>query len=301
MSLGNWKGTLTVGFDTKTVTVKSGDASCVIDKLPGVSTAKELSDFGNICDLPKGKVKNVLLGQTITLGLNMGISGNLAHVLLSGSWITTAAVDGGCGGTDPLQRECVYVDNVLDHVLNDYEYTWLDPAVLAALPDEATIADLFDLANRALGNADGVDGTEKDVSLGDINKAVTAINEAFDQCRYLIGIYEEKPVCGESIGGGPAIPGGDLASSLKVYPNPTTDKVNFEFTTATKGHVILEVYNIIGEKLATLVDKTLDKGVLMKVEYEPRNLSAGFIYYRLYLDGDVKTGKVVYIKNYKPE
>src|SRR4030095_6439567 len=92
----------------------------------------------DICSLPaaylkNGKINNVLLGQTITLGLNIGLTSpsKLGGFVLQGGVLATAEPDGGCGSNSPKQRVCVYdpVTHQLIQVINEYRYRTIYPAV----------------------------------------------------------------------------------------------------------------------------------------------------------------------------
>lgn len=88
---------------------------------------------------------------------------------------------------------------------------------------------------------------------------------------------------------------GDLkASSLKVYPNPFSQKVIFEFTAARNSHAVLEITNMLGQKVATVMDRQVEEGVLNRVEYEPFGVNPGTLIYRLRLDDHIQTGRLIY-------
>ena len=59
--------------------------------------------------------------------------------------------------------------------------------MIDAIPGANTVANLLELANRALANTDGVVGSEGGVSLAAINDAVASVNEVFDECKVVIG------------------------------------------------------------------------------------------------------------------
>jgi hypothetical protein len=64
--------------------------------------------------------------------------------------------------------------------------------VIDILGPGAKVNDLLDLANAALAGSGGLSNSE----IGAINQAVTAINEAFDECAYLISCSTEE-ICGD--------------------------------------------------------------------------------------------------------
>jgi hypothetical protein len=114
-----------------------------------------------------------------------------------------------------------------------------------------TIANLFDLANQALGNCGNIPNN----MLSPINDAVSMINEKFDGCKW--GTFQ-----GNGSGTAPIYTGGDPNASqdqdavidLNVMPNPFVNSTTIEFSISKDSHVTLEVYNMMGIKIATLVN-----------------------------------------------
>jgi hypothetical protein len=133
----------------------------------------------------KGKFRNVLLGQTITLGLNLRLDATLGGFVLTNTFCTQKAA----AGPDKLRGTA---DDVLDPGADGILGTADDPistftipqAVLDALTNlglPQTVSGLFELANRGLGGQ--ATGGAK---LSDINAAVDAINRGFDGCRFVV-------------------------------------------------------------------------------------------------------------------
>jgi hypothetical protein len=83
-------------------------------------------------------------------------------------------------------------------------------------------------------------------------------------------------------------------TTVKAYPNPFTDRLNIEFSSATDGMAKLEIYGVTGAKLATLWDAPVTGGVLNKVEYLPNLVSSQMVFYHLTMDGKTQVGKVVF-------
>ncbi len=61
---------------------------------------------------------------------------------------------------------------------------------------------------------------------------------------------------------------------LNAYPNPFNNAVNFNFTLPKSGMTRLEIYNILGEKIATLIDEYRYSGN-NKVRFNANNLPSG--------------------------
>ncbi|MCY1722356.1 T9SS type A sorting domain-containing protein, partial [Prolixibacteraceae bacterium Z1-6] len=83
-------------------------------------------------------------------------------------------------------------------------------------------------------------------------------------------------------------------SELKVYPNPFSEKVTFEFVSRVNAYGVLELYNVTGQRVARLLDRPVQAGENNKVEYIPAEAVSGVYIYRLDLDGEVKVGRVIY-------
>lgn len=79
-----------------------------------------------------------------------------------------------------------------------------------------------------------------------------------------------------------------------VYPNPFTAIVNFKYTVdRAESPVLLKIYTLTGEDIATLVQQQRsDKGIF-HVQWNGNGLPEGMYLYRLEIGNAVKTGKIV--------
>jgi hypothetical protein len=264
LSLGNWGGTLTVGKPGKSVYVMNNAANiqCVIDKLPGGGPAKELPN-GNygICALPNsvapggGTIKNILLAQTLTLGLNLGIQNpELGNFPLQAGTLATQDPVGGCGDNTPKERICNYNPEWpynLTSVTNEYTYRTFSPALIAAIPGNKNIWGLFELANRALANTDGEVGKENGISIDTISKACGNINEVFDNCKIFIGW--NVAACPNTDPNAPD-PERITPNALVVtaYPNPYQENFSLKVNSPVSGQALIGFYTIDGVKIGEL-------------------------------------------------
>jgi hypothetical protein len=85
-----------------------------------------------------------------------------------------------------------------------------------------------------------------------------------------------------------------LETEFKVYPNPFTDKVTFEFVSGVDAHGILEIYTLTGQRVVRLLDRNVVGGELNTIEFEPTETVSGVYLYRLDLDGEIKVGRLIY-------
>ncbi len=79
------------------------------------------------------------------------------------------------------------------------------------------------------------------------------------------------------------------------YPNPFNPKCKVAFDTPNAGHVQLHVFNVLGQKVTTLVDGHLEAGNHV-VEFDGASLSSGVYFYRLEAEGYSKTNKMMLLK-----
>jgi hypothetical protein len=163
-----------------------------------------------------------------------------------------------------------------------------------------TVKGLFDLANRALANVDGVVGTEGGVNLSTIADAVESINSGFDECKILIGwnVAPCPPI-------NPAAPGGRITTSIvteasdvlsvSAFPNPYNDNVRFVIASPVSGLGTLEVYNLLGQKLQTVYKGYIVAGRGQTIDYTVPVANRTNLIYILRVGGQQVTGKLLRI------
>jgi hypothetical protein len=79
------------------------------------------------------------------------------------------------------------------------------------------------------------------------------------------------------------------------YPNPFNPQTSISFSLPTSCQVKLEVFNIMGQSVATLVDGFLEAG-LHAVTFDGRNAASGVYFYRLSTTESKETRKMVLLK-----
>lgn len=83
---------------------------------------------------------------------------------------------------------------------------------------------------------------------------------------------------------------------LNAYPNPFSDRLNIEFTLTEDSKAVLEIYNVAGQKLATLFDGNASASELVKVEYNAGEVAGGMIIYRLQTEQGAWFNKAMLVK-----
>jgi len=79
------------------------------------------------------------------------------------------------------------------------------------------------------------------------------------------------------------------------FPNPFNPSTIISYSIANKSNVLLSVYNILGEQIATLVNEVKDAGNY-KIEFNALNLPSGIYVYRLDADQYTSSRKMILVK-----
>lgn len=79
------------------------------------------------------------------------------------------------------------------------------------------------------------------------------------------------------------------------YPNPFNPTTTIEFALPTASHVKLEVFNVLGQKTALLVNGPMTAGV-HQVEFDASSAPSGIYFYRLTTESTSLTKKMILVK-----
>ena len=79
------------------------------------------------------------------------------------------------------------------------------------------------------------------------------------------------------------------------YPNPFNPSTTINYSIPVGGFVNLSVYNLLGEKVATLVDKNLQVGTYA-AQFNAENLPSGMYIYKLTTNGFNQSMKMMLTK-----
>jgi hypothetical protein len=91
----------------------------------------------------------------------------------------------------------------------------------------------------------------------------------------------------------------DLPNRFRLYaayPNPFNPTTNISFTLAEAGLATLQVYNVLGQEVATLFDGKAESGRLYEVNFDASNLSGGIYFYKLQSGNRLEVNKLTLVK-----
>jgi len=79
------------------------------------------------------------------------------------------------------------------------------------------------------------------------------------------------------------------------YPNPFRSSTTIGFELPEETEVVVEVYNVLGQRVETLVNEKMSAG-RHEVNFEASNLSSGMYLYRMKAGSFVETGQMTVVK-----
>ncbi|MEO5502015.1 MAG: hypothetical protein ABIR31_11295, partial [Ginsengibacter sp.] len=292
LSLQNMGGTLYLGKPGAFFTVTTTQASLLQSILPGGGKPSKLAGNYNLNapnnypPLQNGRINNVLLSQTITLALNVSIPGNgLSTFVLKDGYLTTMTPAGSaCSGQIATCENGGQMSSV----------KLTGNAKLMALLNGKTVADLLKMASDALGGT-----LPSGVSYSDISNAVDVINRSFDEGRYYLGYYATQQFCLSNIVR--TLPITLVEESVPaqltvtVNPNPVVDNVNFEIQSIVGGQASLDLYNVMGVKLANVFKGKMPAGKHV-INYNIPSSIRGTLIYTYIVGGNKVTGQIIRVK-----
>ncbi|MFA6473167.1 MAG: T9SS type A sorting domain-containing protein, partial [Candidatus Latescibacterota bacterium] len=82
---------------------------------------------------------------------------------------------------------------------------------------------------------------------------------------------------------------------VTAYPNPANPQTTISYSLSSPSRVKLSIYNISGQKVATLVDGTVSSGV-HAVKFDGSKFGSGLYFYKFASDKFTKTGKMLLLK-----
>ena len=82
----------------------------------------------------------------------------------------------------------------------------------------------------------------------------------------------------------------------KNYPNPFNPSTTIEFTINKPAYISIEIYNNIGQKVETLIQKQYYNAGTFKTQWNASELPSGVYYYKLTIDNTNKVHKMTLIK-----
>ena len=228
----------------------------------------------------KGKIRNSLLAQTIVLWFNLRNSGTLSSISLVDDTLLTKQVE-SCGSNTPVGEATKFglPHSVIVYLNGGNGYP-------------ATIDGLFALANDVLG------GVVTNINATDVNQAVDVINNAFDQCRILVGTIPFNTNLLKNVewiveSPKTKVKEASATNALKVvaYPNPYKNYFQLQVTSPVTGMANIEFFTINGQKVHE-INKPVVANVTAIIPYTGP-LRFATLAYKVTIGKNIETGIVI--------
>jgi hypothetical protein len=86
------------------------------------------------------------------------------------------------------------------------------------------------------------------------------------------------------------------SADLKVYPNPFSDKLRFEFVSPEPVNARIDLYDMTGRLVKNIFEQPIEDGVNYEAEFKADSEISGIYFYRVIMGNNITNGKVVYKK-----
>jgi hypothetical protein len=246
---------LTVGYGDRTFTVPATGAQCVINILPGGGAPAALpvgawgcDNLGNLVSPRTGRLTNNLLSQTIVFQLNIYWSPTMADYKFTqrSFYTSSSSACPDAFNPQPVGTWTMYTFS---------EAVW---NLLTADDGKLSIAELLDLANRALG------GENVGIPVSAVYEAIDMLNNAFHECTF---VSNNPPMDTEEPGDELKLVKTDASISMNVAPNPFRNHTQISFKVEYDTNVVVEVYTLQGIKVAVLFEEAVKANEINSVTF----------------------------------
>ncbi len=165
---------------------------------------------------------------------------------------------------------------------------------IGCLDKDPMFTGFYQLSSTACGATDNSDGI--DMGHPDSLDAVLDCNEGLGTSRADMGFYGgrySEMTVGINDEAEAQTP--NEYALAQNYPNPFNPSTTINFSIPQSGMVSLKIYNILGEEVATLINKEMNAG-LQSVNFDAGNLSSGLYLYRLQASNFISVRKMLLVK-----
>ena len=225
---------------------------------------------------------------------------NLVQLILGGD---EATADELCGG-----------DLSGDGLLSILDVVALIQNILGGRTDDASMIEIFNNNNTVTIEADGYVGAVQMTLNHGSNFSIELTNDAFvaqshtdgNQTKLMVvnpgselftaqGKFEIVEVIAANGNDYIDVVNPNAISLSDAYPNPFNPTTSFELQVGTAGHVTMNVYNLMGQNVGTLVNNTMDAGNY-NITWDATNFSSGMYVVKAETVNGVASQKVMLVK-----
>jgi Secretion system C-terminal sorting domain len=187
-----------------------------------------------------------------------------------------------------------YATDIFCAVSSDYGQTWSDPFKVGG---EIGECDMYPILARTVEKDANNNYLMHLIYLWDTNPGGSLASPSetdFSECAWIYNLVDITSHVPVGINPTSETPARDFKLAQN-YPNPFNPSTTINFNLPRPTEVTLEVFNNLGQKVATLVNSRLNAGD-HEVKFEGKNLSSGIYFYRLTADNMSQKRKMVLMK-----
>lgn len=108
--------------------------------------------------------------------------------------------------------------------------------------------------------------------------------------------YTASYACGTRVDA-PVVAASTFGMDVRAFPNPVSRGTSFQFSLPSSGPARLDVYDVTGRRVASLMDETNLSAGAHSVEWTPEtSLPAGAYFYRLETASHPSQGRLVLVR-----
>lgn len=106
---------------------------------------------------------------------------------------------------------------------------------------------------------------------------------------------DSEPDKGKKFATASTVTGPEVQPPLfRLYPNPFSGELHFEFVAETASHTRIDLYDVAGRLVKTIFNQPVKAGVMYRAEFKPEGTASRFYIYRITSGDAVRTGKVIH-------
>ena len=168
-----------------------------------------------------------------------------------------------------------------------------------------TVALSSATSNLEIGNLNGgnfLAGSLDEVAVHNVELTSSEIQQHYTNGVNGLGYYDPAPAAAQPAAKSaeltsdvPAAPQLELAD-MKVYPNPFSERLRFEFVASETVNARIDLYDMTGRLVKTVFDQPVESGVSYQAEFRPDAMVGGMYVYRAVMGEQIYNGKVVFKK-----
>ncbi len=218
------------------------------------------------------------------------------------------------GGGEPTADDLCGGDINADGVLSILDVVAIIQTILGGRTDDASMIEIFNNNNIVTIEADGYVGAVQMTLAHGNDFSINLTNDAYvaqshtdgNQTKLMVvnpgselftaqGEFEIVEVIAANGNDYIDVINPEAISLSDAYPNPFNPTTSFELQVGNAGHVTMNVYNLMGQVVSTLVNNTMDAGNY-NITWDAANFSSGMYIVKAETVNGIASQKVMLVK-----